>query len=183
MHVEKDLAIVLNFKNAIPKIVYKKGRDNPLPLPAKFFVTSGKAISKVSELNAFDEALIKAKVGEQNLVSVSSILPEGIKKISAVELPRGAVTHCILAQQGGSEGEMISAGISYGFRDDGKGGYVAEGHIHGTRKALKEILKWKVEAMAELRGVRFNKVFYRIEELTIPMDHYGVCLAALVYLF
>lgn len=163
--------------------MYKRGRGNPLQVPTRFFVTSGKAISKVSELNAFDEALIQAKIGEQNLVSVSSILPEGIKKIRAVELPRGAVTYCILAQQGGNEGEMISAGIAYGFRDDGKGGYVAEGHIHGTRKALKEILQWKAEAMAKLRDVRFDEVYYRIEELTIPMDHYGVCLAALVYLF
>ncbi len=161
----------------------KADGGNPLPVPKRFFVSSGKATSKVSELNAFDEALIKARIGEQNLVSVSSILPEGIKKIRAVELPRGAITHCVLAQQSGSEGEMISAGIAYGFRDDEKGGYVAEGHIHGTRKALKEILKWKVDAMALLREVTFKEVFYRIEELTIPMDHYGVCLAALVYLF
>ncbi|MCK5548215.1 MAG: pyruvoyl-dependent arginine decarboxylase [Thermoplasmata archaeon] len=154
-----------------------------LPVPKRFFVTSGKAISKVSELNAFDEALIKARVGEQNLVSVSSILPTGIRKIRTVELPRGAITHCVLAQQSGNEGEMISAGIAYGFRDDDMGGYVAEGHIHGTRKALKEILTWKMEAMAELRGVTFKEVSYRIEELTIPMDHYGVCVVSLVYLF
>jgi arginine decarboxylase len=157
--------------------------EHPLPVPKKFFITSGKAVSKVSDLNAFDEALMMAKIGEQNLVSVSSILPEGIRRVGVMELPRGAITHCVLAQQRGNEGEMISSGISYGFRDDDKGGYVAEGHIHGTRKALKEILKWKMGDMAKLRGIRFKKVSYRIEELTIPMDNYGVCVVALVYLF
>ena len=36
-----------------------------LPIPTKFFVTSGKAVSKVSDLNAFDEALQNAGLAEQ----------------------------------------------------------------------------------------------------------------------
>ena len=32
----------------------------------------------------------------------------------------------------------------------GKGGYVAEGHMHGTKKALKEVLEWKMNEMANL---------------------------------
>ncbi|HSV42692.1 MAG TPA: pyruvoyl-dependent arginine decarboxylase, partial [Methanomassiliicoccales archaeon] len=51
-------------------------------VPKKFFVTSGSAVSKVSDLNAFDQALMKAKIGELNLVSVSSVLPVGAKKVA-----------------------------------------------------------------------------------------------------
>ncbi len=153
-----------------------------LPLPTKFFVTSGKAVSKVSDLNAFDEALLNAGIGEQNLVSVSSVLPVGVQQVKRRDLPMGAITHCVLAQQRGGEGEMITAGIAYGFRKDGYGGYVAEGHLHGTKGALKEVLEWKMGEMAKLRGVRFNRIEYRIEELSIPMDHYGACLAAVVFL-
>ncbi len=153
-----------------------------LPLPRKFFVTSGKAISKVSDLNAFDEALLNAGIGEQNLVSVSSVLPVGVSQVKLRELPMGAITHCVLAQQRGGEGEMIAAGIAWGFRQDGEGGYVAEGHINGTRGALREVLEWKMGEMAKLRGVRFKTLNYKIEELSIPMDHYGACLAALVFL-
>ena len=94
-----------------------------LPLPTKFFVTSGKAVSKVSDLNSFDEALQNAGLAEQNIVSVSSVLPVGIKPVRRRDLPMGAITHCVLAQQRGGEGESISAGIAYGFRDDGHGGY------------------------------------------------------------
>ena len=153
-----------------------------LPLPRKFFVTSGKAVSKISDLNAFDEALLNAGMGEQNLVSVSSVLPIGVMQVRYRELPMGAITHCVLAQQRGGEGEMIAAGIAYGFRQDGLGGYVAEGHIHGTKEALKEVLEWKMGEMAKLRGVRFKSLNYKIEEVSIPMDHYGACLAALAFL-
>jgi arginine decarboxylase len=154
-----------------------------LTLPRKFFVTSGKAVSKVSDLNAFDEALLNAGIGEQNLVSVSSILPVGVQQVKRRELPMGAITHTVLAQQRGGEGEMISAGIAYGFREDGHGGYVAEGHIHGTERALREILEWKMGEMAKLRGIRFKKLEYKIEEVSIPMDHYGACLGALVFVW
>jgi len=153
-----------------------------LPVPTKLFVTSGKAVSKVSDLNAFDEALLNAGLSEQNLVSVSSVLPIGIKPVRRRDLPMGAITHCVLAQQRGGEGEMISAGIAFGFREDGRGGYVAEGHMHGTKTSLQEVLEWKMGEMAKLRGIRFKRLEYRIEELSIPMDHYGACLAALVFL-
>jgi arginine decarboxylase len=153
-----------------------------LPLPTRFFVTSGKGINKVSELNAFDLALLQAGIGEQNLVSVSSVLPNGIRQVDRERLPRGAITHAVLARQGGGEGEVVSAGISYGFRSDGEGGYVAEGHLNGTQKALKEFLKWRMEEIAHFRGVELKRINYRTEELSIPMDHYGVCIAACVFL-
>lgn len=154
-----------------------------LSIPTKFFVTSGKAVSKVSDLNAFDTALQNAGLSEQNLVSVSSVLPVGIKQVRRKDLPMGAITFCVLAQQRGGEGETISAGIAYGYREDGFGGYVAEGHMHGTKKSLQEILEWKMGEMAKLRGIKFRRLEYRIEELSIPMDHYGACLAACVFLF
>lgn len=153
-----------------------------LPIPKKFFVTSGKAISGVSDLNAFDQSLLKAKIGEQNIVAVSSVLPEGIKQIDRKTLPMGNVTFCILAQQRGNEGEMISAGIAYAFRTDEHGGYVAEGHMHGTQKNLREFLRWKLTEMAKLRGVELKKIYYRTEELSIPMDKYGACVIGLVLL-
>ncbi|MFP4170029.1 MAG: pyruvoyl-dependent arginine decarboxylase [Methanomassiliicoccales archaeon] len=150
-------------------------------VPKKFFVTSGSAISMVSDLNAFDKALINSGIGEQNVVSVSSVLPVGAKQVPIRDLPMGAVTHCVLAQMRGNEGEMISAGIAYGNRKDGQGGYVAEGHLHGTKKALREILDWKMEEMSKLREFEFEKVYYRTEELSVPMDNYGACVAALVF--
>src|SRR3989442_7615360 len=107
-----------------------------LPIPTKFFVTSGKAVSKVSDLNAFDEALQNAGLAEQNIVSVSSVLPVGIRPVRQRDLPMGAITHCVLAQQRGGEGETISAGIADRVPDDDFGGYVAESHMHGTKNCV-----------------------------------------------
>ena len=156
--------------------------DTLVPVPSRFFVTSGKGINKTSELNAFDLALLQAGIGEQNLVSVSSVLPIGIRQVDRAPIARGAITHCVLARHGGGEGEVISAGIAYGFRSDGQGGYVAEAHLHGNQKSLKEFLRWRMTEIAHFRGVELRRIHYRTEELSIPMDHYGVCIAACVFL-
>ena len=150
-------------------------------VPTKFYTVCGSAVSRTSDLNAFDRALIKAGIGEQNLVSVSSVIPEGAVRIPYRPLTMGAVTHCVLAQMRGNEGETIAAGIAYAFRKDGKGGYVAEGHIHGSAESLREILKWKMDEMSRIRGVEFEEVQFVTEELSIPMDNYGCCIASLVF--
>src|SRR2546427_3985318 len=121
-----------------------------LPLPTKFFVTSGKAVSKVSALNAFDEALQNAGLAEQNIVSVSSVLPVGIKPVRRRDLPMGAITHCVLAQQRGGEGETVSAGIAYGFRDDGFGGDFAGGDMPGTKNSPPAVIEGENGGMAEV---------------------------------
>ena len=158
------------------------GASTLVPVPTRFFVTSGKGINKTSELNAFDLALLQAGIGDANLVSVSSVLPIGIRQIDRVPIARGAITHAVLARYSGGEGEVISAGIAYGFRADGQGGYVAEAHLHGTQKSLKEFLRWRMQEIAHFRGVELRRIQYRTEELSIPMDHYGVCIAACVFL-
>ena len=114
-------------------------------LPKRFFITSGCADSPVSDLNAFDLALFRAGISEQNLVAVSSVLPVGAEEISYLELEMGAVTHCVLSQMRGTEGEVISAGIATAYRADGKGGYVAEGHLHGSADCLEDDLRAKMK--------------------------------------
>lgn len=150
--------------------------------PGRYFVCSGAATSPVSHLNAFDQALIEAGIGEQNIVPVSSVLPEGIEEVEPVEIQRGAITHCVLAQQRGTEGETISAGIGWGFREDGAGGYVAEGHGNMGEDSLAEILEWKMNEIAGHRDVELKTTRYQVEAIEVPMDHYGACVAALVML-
>lgn len=153
-----------------------------VPVPQRYFIGGGTATSPVSDLNAFDQALLKAGIGEQNIVPVSSVLPKGIEEVEPQELPRGAIAHCVLAQQRGTEGETISAGIAYGFREDGEGGYVAEGHGHMGKSALAEILEWKMNEIARHRDVELESIHYQVETLEVPMDHYGACITALVLL-
>ncbi len=150
-------------------------------LPKRFFITSGCADSPVSDLNAFDLALFRAGISEQNLVAVSSVLPVGAEEISYMALEMGAVTHCVLSQMRGTEGEVISAGIATAYRADGKGGYVAEGHLHGSAECLEDDLRAKMREMSRIRGVELSDVRTRVESMTVPPGCYGCCVAALVF--
>ena len=150
-------------------------------IPTKYFITSGKAVSEVSGLNAFDRALMSAGICEQNLVAVSSVIPEGSVMIEPAEIKMGAVTHCVISQMRGKSEEIVSAGIAFAHRKDGKGGYVAEGHLHGTADSLRTELDRKINEMSKMRNAAFGETRFVIEELHVPDGMHGCCIAALVF--
>lgn len=150
-------------------------------IPKEFFTTSGKAISEVSDLNAFDLALMNAGIEEQNLVAVSSIVPPEAVEVPRCRLPMGAVTHCVLAQMRGRSGDRISAGIAYAYRKDGRGGYVAEAHIFGGQEAVREELRRKVKEMERIRGTELTEPVIISETVDVPEGQYGCCVASLVF--
>jgi len=150
-------------------------------IPKEFFVTSGKATSPVSELNAFDLALKKAGIAQCNLVPVSSILPPICKERKWRKIPAGAITHAVIARMDGDEGTTIGAGIAWTWEVNRKYGIVAEAHGYMDARALKETLEWKTKEMAKIRGIEIDRINYRIEVLRVPMDNYGCVIATLVY--
>ena len=95
-------------------------------IPKEFFVTSGKATSPISELNAFDSALKNAGIAQCNLVSVSSVLPPGCKEIEWKQMPIGSITHAVVARMNAEGEATIGAGIVWAWAEDKKYGIVAE---------------------------------------------------------
>jgi len=150
-------------------------------IPKEFFITSGKGINPVSELNAFDLALKKAGVAQCNLVPVSSILPPKCKNRKWRKIPAGSITHAVIARMNGGEGTTIGAGIAWAWESERKYGLVAEAHGYMDARALKETLQWKIKEMAKIRGVKIDKRNYRMEVLRVPMDNYGCVMSALIY--
>ena len=150
-------------------------------IPKEFFITSGKGINPVSELNAFDLALKKAGVAQCNLVPVSSILPPKCKNRKWRKIPAGSITHAVIARMNGGEGTTIGAGIAWAWESERKYGLVAEAHSYMDARALKETLQWKIKEMAKIRGVKIDKRNYRMEVLRVPMDNYGCVMSALIY--
>ncbi|MDH5635024.1 MAG: pyruvoyl-dependent arginine decarboxylase [Candidatus Bathyarchaeota archaeon] len=150
-------------------------------IPKEFFITSGKAVSPVSELNAFDLALKKAGIGQCNLVCVSSILPKDCKQIEKHNIDAGSVTFSVLARMDGAEGTTIGAGIAWTWAKSKKYGLVAEAHGFMDKKAVEETLDWKIKEMANIRGIKINLTEKRVEILRVPMDNYGCVISALVY--
>ncbi|MCZ2855890.1 MAG: pyruvoyl-dependent arginine decarboxylase [Candidatus Bathyarchaeota archaeon] len=150
-------------------------------IPKEFFITSGKAISPISELNAFDLALKKAGIGQCNLVPVSSILPPKCRNRKWRKIPAGSITHAVIARMDGSEGTTIGAGIAWAWESERKFGLVAEAHGYMDARALKETLRWKIKEMAKIRDVQIDRISYRMEVLRVPMDNYGCVISTLVY--
>lgn len=153
-----------------------------IAISRRFFVTSGKATSNISQLNAFDQALVMAGISEANLVPVSSVLPKGIRQVKRASIKRGSITFCVMARMDGVSGEKISAGIAYFLRKDGAGGYVAEGHARSSAADMRKELSARAKQMASLREIQGEEPEFRIEELKIPKGHFGSCISVLVYL-
>jgi arginine decarboxylase len=151
-------------------------------IPREFFVTSGKAFSHLSELNALDQALKNAGIAQCNLVPVTSIIPEGCVQRERTNIPIGAITHAVIARMDGNEGENIGSAISWSM-DKGNGwGIVAETHGYMKETALLEIAEWKIMEMAKIREIEIGKINYTYETLEVPMDNYGCVISALVFL-
>ncbi|UCE96017.1 MAG: pyruvoyl-dependent arginine decarboxylase [Candidatus Bathyarchaeota archaeon] len=150
-------------------------------IPREFFVTSAKAISSVSELNAFDLALKNAGIAQCNLVTVSSVLPQKCKERKWRKLPPGSITHAVIARMDGGEGTIIGAGLAWAWEKDKEYGIVAEAHGNMDHKALNEALAWKIKEMADIRGIEIGEIDFRIEVLGVPIGNYGCVIATLVY--
>ncbi|MGQ9460965.1 MAG: pyruvoyl-dependent arginine decarboxylase [Candidatus Bathyarchaeaceae archaeon] len=96
-----------------------------------------KAISPVSELNAFGLSLKKAGIAQCNLVSVSSILPQECKERKRRKITAGAITYAVIARMDGDEGTTIGAGIAWAWEKERKYGIVAEAHGYMDYKGIK----------------------------------------------
>jgi arginine decarboxylase len=133
-------------------------------------------------LNAFDNALLAAGIGNINLLKVSSILPP---EVPVVELPKirpGAlVPTAYAAMTSETPGETVAAAVGYAIPDDpAKNGVIME--FHGVarrdeaerqiRAMLDEAFRVRGETIAEMRVVA---VEHRVERI-------GCALAAITLL-
>jgi arginine decarboxylase len=112
-------------------------------VPTKMFLTKGVGRS-IYKLKSFEDALRQAGVAQQNLVSVSSILPPKCKIVPKEEglksLRPGAITFCVMARTDTDEhGRLIASSVGIAIpRDRNNWGYLSEVHSHGMNKQEAE---------------------------------------------
>ena len=106
-------------------------------VPAKMFFTKGVGIAS-QQLMSFEMALRNAGIEKFNLVSVSSILPPGCKRVTREKglevLKPGEVVYCVMARNATNEpNRLISASIGCAVPagNDQQYGYLSEHHPHG----------------------------------------------------
>jgi len=152
-------------------------------LPKQFFVTSGTGEDNNSELNAFDRALLRAKITQCNLVNVSSILPKDAEEIDPIHITPGTITFAVLARMSGVSGDRISAGIGWGKIENKGGevyGIVAEDHGNSSKRYTNQILNEKLEQMARIRRMKLVEWKVRSESMEVK-QRFGCVVATLVY--
>lgn len=152
------------------------------PMPQCVFLTHGVGVGR-QQLTAFEYALRDADIEQQNLVSVSSILPPGCRLISktqgAASLSPGEVTFCVMARAEQNEpGRRISASIGVARPTEPKNyGYIFEHYGFGmTAQESGDYAEDLAATMlASTLGVEFDpevawnqhKKIYETSKLTI----------------
>ena len=110
------------------------------PIPKRVFLTRGMGTHR-QQLSAFEYALRDADIEQQNLVSVSSILPPGCELIArdvgSVAVSPGEITFCVMARaETNEQGRWISAGIGLARpKDSTHYGHISEHHCFGMTEA------------------------------------------------
>ena len=123
-------------------------------------------------LNAFDNALLAAGIGNVNLVKVSSIVPPDVDLVELPAIRPGAIVPTAYAVMTGEEpGETIAAAVGYALPEDRtKAGVIMEYHGQTDRATAEATIhKMLVEAFAvrdeRIREVRVVAVDHRVRQV------------------
>ena len=133
------------------------------PIPKRVFLTRGTGRHR-HQLTAFEHALRDADIEQQNLVTVSSILPPHCELITRsagiAAVSPGEITFCVLARAETNEtGRWIAAGIGLARpKDVAHYGYISEHHCFGmTEVETSEYVEDLAATMlASTLGIDFN---------------------------
>ncbi|MBI5680147.1 MAG: arginine decarboxylase, pyruvoyl-dependent [Methanobacterium sp.] len=145
----------------------------------KIAITSGKAEGP-SKLNAFDNALLDAGIGDVNLIKVSSIIPKGSKFVELPKLEAGAMINCVLAHStSDNKGDIISAAIAVATSED-FGCVVENSALNKDPEEVKEKAVFMVKEMMKIREMEINKIIVETQSHVVKDE--GSVVAAVVYL-
>lgn len=130
-------------------------------VPERLWVTSG-AAEGGTPLNAFDNALLAAEIGNYNLIKVSSIIPQGARLQEVQpDLLAGALVPAVVAHLGSDQpGVEISSAVGLGFGRDSHGMIMEHSCIGPAERAEAEVRKMVEQAFAR-RGMDLHAVVIR----------------------
>ena len=152
-----------------------------IPRPTRFFLTQG-ASEGYTPLNAFDGALLASKVGDVNLVKLSSILPPSCKRsMQAWPLEGGALTPVAYASiTSHLPGEQIAAAVAVGVpKNPDEPGVIMEYSARGTAKSAEKIVRQMAKEAFAMRGRELKAVISTSVEHNV--HSIGTAFAAVVF--
>jgi arginine decarboxylase len=133
-------------------------------------------------LNAFDNALLAAGIGNINLLKVSSIVPPDVSMIELPKIRPGALVPTAYAVMTSEKpGETVAAAVGYALPDDpAKAGVIMEFHGVTDRETAETAIHAMLDEAFRVRGetIRERKVY--AAEHTV--ERIGCALAAIALL-
>lgn len=145
----------------------------------KVSITSGKAEGP-TKLNAFDNALLDAGIGDINLIKVSSIIPAGAGIVELPQFLAGKMVNTVLSYVSSEKkGDQLCAVIAVAISDE-LGCVVEHGGINQDPEKVKGEALDMVNSMMQIRGLEINDIIIRCQEHQVKNQ--GAAIAAVVYL-
>lgn len=140
-----------------------------LPTPKKYFLTAGSAEGK-SSLTAFDNALLNGRIGNINLIRVSSILPPGVQYCPELKIPPGSLVPTAYgAIISDVPGELIAAAVGVGFSKDTFGvimEFSGKCSKNDAETIIEGMLREAFETRnMELTGMKMASTEHRVEKV------------------
>ncbi len=145
----------------------------------KVSITSGKAEGP-TKLNAFDNALLDAGIGDVNLIKVSSIIPAGAEMVELPQFQAGKMVNTVLSYvSSDQEGDWLCAVIAVAVSDE-LGCVVENSGINQDPKRVKGEAEDMVKYMMQVRGLKINDLIIKCQSHRVINQ--GAAIAAVVYL-
>lgn len=145
----------------------------------KISIVSGKAEGP-SKLNAFDNALTEAGIGDVNLIKVSSMLGPNTELLPLPQLKPGAMVNCVLSEvTSDKKGNNISACVAVAIGQR-LGCVVETTGINTEEEKIQSEAIEMVKYMMSKREVEIEDLI--VESITHTVENKGSVVASVVYL-
>ncbi len=133
-------------------------------------------------LNAFDNALLAAGIGNVNLVKVSSIVPPYVAIVDLPKITPGALVPTAYATMTSDvPGQTVAAAVGVALPDDPtKPGVIMEFHDIATRKDAERAIRAMLQEAFAVRGEPIREL--RVFAVDHTVERVGCAVAAVVLL-
>ena len=144
----------------------------------KVAATAGSAEGGTA-LNAFDNALLAAGIGNVNLVKVSSIVPPDVDIVDLPKIKPGAIIPtAYAAMTGETPGETLAAAVGYALPEDRtKAGVIMEYHERADRATAERAVRGMLAEAFAVRGEKIREL--RVVAAEHRVTRIGCALAAI----
>ena len=133
-----------------------------------------------TKLNAFDNALSNAGIGDVNLIKVSSMLAGNAEIYELPKLKAGAMVNCVLSEiTSDNPGDRITAVVALAIGEE-LGCVVETTGINKNTDELIDEAKGMVEYMMDKRNVEIKELI--VEQSTATVENIASAIASVVYL-